>query len=544
MDPQGYTTAEEIASGVLNWVLADQPGGGPVVRSLDPSTLAKLAEAEQLRESEVLTLYAYVHILKKIDHSLAARADDVGGALGVGDAFRDECENLAERLLAGAPEGLTARGVTEAPPVEVMGAITTAVADYHARNRPPREKLEGLRSIIFEHPADRRWLGLLKAIPLFGTIVGKFVDVAKRAIEIDLIADTILATEMSVPWLYEVYRETCEALQVDDPPPLYVKMGGINAYTTGADEPFIVVAAGAASLLDREELLFVLGHELGHVMAGHVRYQTMVQVLLGGGKSQLPGASLARLLADITFAPVLMAWFRRAEFTGDRAGLLACQNREAALRMMMKMGGYPPSLYSQMRTRSIVQQAETYRQKVEGSLVDSLFDISNMWTRSHPRVVMRAAELLDWVEDGSYADIVHASSEERRALADRVASDPGMAELARVAARSLAAWGAKEFGVPRNVAAPPARRMVHLGESPRGTPLEPVLRVELRIKKESAAEVKYFLLVLFNRGGKPIRMTIDLAMAADWDSVPEELRKEFINSGGAEHVRVLYTPGS
>ncbi len=144
MDPQGHATAEEIASGVLNWVLADQPGGGPAVRSLDPSTLAKLAEAEQLRESEVLTLYAYVHLLKEIDPSLAARAEDVGGALGVGDAFRDECEKLAERLLAGAPEGLTARGLTEAPPVEVMGAITMAVADYHARNRPPREKLEGL----------------------------------------------------------------------------------------------------------------------------------------------------------------------------------------------------------------------------------------------------------------------------------------------------------------------------------------------------------------------------------------------------------------
>ena len=36
----------------------------------------------------------------------------------------------------------------------------------------------------------------------------------------------------------------------------------------GTDKPFIVITTGMVDLMDDEEIRFVIGHELGHVLSG------------------------------------------------------------------------------------------------------------------------------------------------------------------------------------------------------------------------------------------------------------------------------------
>ena len=59
-------------------------------------------------------------------------------------------------------------------------------------------------------------------------------------------------------------------------PELYVTAEAApNAFTFGHTKPFITLTAGLIDMLSDEELFFVIGHEVGHIKAGHVLYGTM-----------------------------------------------------------------------------------------------------------------------------------------------------------------------------------------------------------------------------------------------------------------------------
>ena len=48
----------------------------------------------------------------------------------------------------------------------------------------------------------------------------------------------------------------------------------------GRDRPFVVITTGLVNLNDEEELRFVVGHELGHILSGHAVYRTMLLILI------------------------------------------------------------------------------------------------------------------------------------------------------------------------------------------------------------------------------------------------------------------------
>lgn len=87
---------------------------------------------------------------------------------------------------------------------------------------------------------------------------------------------------------------------------------------------FLLISSGLYSKLSERELLFVIGHEFGHVVYNHFR---------------LPArAILARKgVCDAENALKLMSWSRRAEISADRVGLLCCQDLEAAVKAFIKL---------------------------------------------------------------------------------------------------------------------------------------------------------------------------------------------------------------
>jgi Zn-dependent protease with chaperone function len=108
-----------------------------------------------------------------------------------------------------------------------------------------------------------------------------------------------------------------------------------NAFTAGTDDyAFIQLSSNLCEFYPERELYFVIGHESGHIAAGHMVYHTLVEVLTGAVAPYL--GLLGPLLSGTAGVP-LLAWSRRSEITADRAGLLCCGDIAIAERALLRL---------------------------------------------------------------------------------------------------------------------------------------------------------------------------------------------------------------
>jgi Zn-dependent protease with chaperone function len=268
-----------------------------------------------------------------------------------------------------------------------------------ARRRVP---LTDISSRAWEHPADRGALTALRELRGFGEVV-KTLNALwnERAWRLEFLGGAIRADHRQYPKVYRVFTEAGVTLDLPELPELYIAphraLGGM---CVGMSKPFVVITSGTVELLDEEELRSLFGHELGHMMSGHAVYRTMLDILTGWmvSLSWLPIGSIA--LRAVVAA--LREWWRKAELSADRAGLLAGQDPAAALRLLMKLAGGGD--LSQVDTAAFLEQATEYERS--GDLRDSLLKIRMVSGRTHPLPVARAAELRAWIDSGGYGRVL------------------------------------------------------------------------------------------------------------------------------------------
>ena len=129
--------------------------------------------------------------------------------------------------------------------------------------------LTGLDHSQYEHPFDQKALKALKATPGL-SMVGNFI--AKHMIEkvytVQYTGSNLKVTKDNYPKIYEYLQYACEILDMKKVPDLYIQWGyDINACTVGAENPIIILNSGLIDLCDDDEIMFVIGHECGHVNA-------------------------------------------------------------------------------------------------------------------------------------------------------------------------------------------------------------------------------------------------------------------------------------
>jgi len=395
---------------------------------------------------------------------------------------------------------------------------------------------------VFEHPSDRLTLATVKALPGIESLTAKAVDFFNKSDALALMGSAILVTARSMPHIYKTLEEACEILDVTPIPMLFVKFGPLESHTLGAKEPYIVLASIAISLCSHDELLFLIGHELGHIKAGHVPYHTLAKTMkdaaaLASGIT----LGLSQVFFDAALSPPLAFWSRRSEYTADRAGYLVCQDKEVALRALMKLSGYPPTFYKGMRTQSIVAQAHRYRARLANHTANRFFNISNLWSASHPFTVVRAYELLDWLqEDGG--DTLKMTPGELHDYANLIDIDPHLAELQQEVVRCVAEWAQDNLKVHRSRARRLVRQMILGTASGKGTELERILQIQFTMRKVSADQIEHWVYLLVNQHGKPTRVSVPVDRDPSWDNLPDAVRKEFIHSGERKEINLdLYT---
>ena len=115
----------------------------------------------------------------------------------------------------------------------------------------------------------------------------------------------------------------------------------------------------------------------------------------------IPGGNI--VAAPLQYA--LYYWDRMSEFTADRAGLLCCQNKDAAIRTFMKMGGLPIKEYNNLNYQTFIQQAVDFK-SLDYDGLNKIVKYITIAEQSHPWTVMRAAELMNWISEGVYNNFV------------------------------------------------------------------------------------------------------------------------------------------
>jgi Zn-dependent protease with chaperone function len=259
----------------------------------------------------------------------------------------------------------------------------------------------GISPRAYEHPADRGALAVLRAVPavapILKAVAGAFTERGERLLQV---ASSVRVGPKQYPQLDRIRNEVAATFDLDEVPELFVERSAqAYAYTYGIDKPFIVISTGSVDLLDNESLRFLIGHETGHVMSGHALYNTLLRRLIDLTTSfaWVPAGAIA-MRAVIA---ALREWQRKTELSCDRAGLLACQDPQAALRTHLALAG---DLGGQVDIASFLAQAQEY-EEVE-DIRDSILKLLHTETRSHPLVVVRAAELQRWSASEEYREIL------------------------------------------------------------------------------------------------------------------------------------------
>ncbi len=296
----------------------------------------------------------------------------------------------------------------------------------------------------WEHPADRAALNALRKIPGFDEVLRRlFGFFGEKPIRLAFLANAVRVSPTQHARVHRLWMEVCRTLDAPEEYPLYIDQNPLyNAAAYGMEKPFVIVHSAVVRDFDDDELRFVLGHELGHILSGHVLYTTMMRLLVQLASFGFPIVGLAARAVLVA----LFEWHRKAELSCDRAGILAVQDPGPGLRTMLHFAGGDAGAPADLG--EFIRQADEYR--ATGDVADQVFKVLNILGATHPFPVLRVAEQRAWFESGAYERIV--AGEYRR----RGEPDPAYRQDVSEAAKAYAEGARETFGQ----AADAAKRVV------------------------------------------------------------------------------------
>ncbi len=264
--------------------------------------------------------------------------------------------------------------------------------------------LLGLKADHFRHPLDLEATNTLKQLPGLDLMVRNLLGpLAEQFFYLNNIAASVLVGENQLPDLHKLLLDACKTLDLD-PPQLYVQQHPVpNAYTFAmrGKQPFIVLHTSLIDMLTPEEIQAVIAHELGHLKCEHGVYLTPLNIIILAA-SLLPtwGTVIAQSLQE-----TMLEWLRCAEFSCDRAALLATQNPRVVMSVLMKLAGGSPTLAPQLNLDAFIAQARAY-DEISKTELGELLKSAQTAQLSHPVPVLRAREIDRWASSQAYQSLL------------------------------------------------------------------------------------------------------------------------------------------
>ncbi len=190
-----------------------------------------------------------------------------------------------------------------------------------------------------------------------------------------LLGQAVKVGPRQLPAVFERAQTASTKLCEPMPDVFVVQNPVLNAFALGFfGRKSIVLNSATVEAMDEDELCFVIGHELTHIKCAHTHWLVLTNL---SDAVRLPVVS-----SLIGF--VLRGWSRRAEYTSDRGGLIACQNLRAAISAIAKLA-VGKTLFEQLDIEQLMHQKEA----VDSDLVAKLSEVLG----DHPYIVNRVQAL-------------------------------------------------------------------------------------------------------------------------------------------------------
>lgn len=195
-----------------------------------------------------------------------------------------------------------------------------------------------------------------------------------------LLATSLRLTKSMSPKLHDMLAVCAEKLSLDIPTETYVyNSPQFNAACIKPENGRLLLMFSSAILekFDEQELMFVMGHELGHHLFSH--HDIPIGYLVKGEGS-----------VDARLALKLFSWSRYAEISADRAGAICAGDGDAAARALFKLASGLTSDLIEIHIDEFAAQADEMAMDKDPGKDDSN---AEDWFMTHPFTPLRVKAL-------------------------------------------------------------------------------------------------------------------------------------------------------
>jgi Zn-dependent protease with chaperone function len=253
----------------------------------------------------------------------------------------------------------------------------------------------------FEHPSMQRMNQMLRN----SVMLRKSAESLSRTVGkpwYESTFNTIPATEKQYPRVLETGLLAARRLGAREVPPFNIELDHpYQTATYGSDkDAFVNIGSVLTRFMNDEELLFLLGHEMGHLLSHHALWTTVSLFLVGGQRQNLMSEGVMGFLSnplkliESGVESLVTNWMRVADFTADRAALLAVGSFDRAKRAIFLL---------HLRSRRELDEVDidAWMKQVEGQ-DQRMSKLSQMMTSSTPYLGLRLVELRNFAASPQY----------------------------------------------------------------------------------------------------------------------------------------------
>ena len=266
------------------------------------------------------------------------------------------------------------------PPATVAApTFPTPATGFDESLRSPKEPTLFLIGAVF---SGLVWLVLIISVVgvVYGLIGVAFSLVVHALFLAHVRGNALKVSERQLPDVHAAVVRSAQALGLAEVPEVYVSQaeGALNAFATKfLSRKFVIIYSDLIEACeDPRQLEFVIGHEVGHLAAGHLKWNAF--------------------LWPFMLVPLLgMAYSRAREYTCDRCGLAVVNDLEMSMRglIVLAAGG-------RQATRADI-----------GSFVEQRLETGRFWSAvaelgsTHPFLCKRVGALQELAQPGTLAPV-------------------------------------------------------------------------------------------------------------------------------------------